>query len=44
LSKFGREICVITEQRFDHIRLKFFAPSQALANVVEWIPEKVIEE
>jgi hypothetical protein len=30
LSKFGREICVITEQRFKHILLKFFAPSQTI--------------
>ena len=37
LSKFGCEICVITEQRFDHMPLKFFAPSQAIADVTKWI-------
>jgi hypothetical protein len=44
LSKFGREICVITEQRFDHIPLKFFAPSQTIEDVMKWIREKVMEE
>jgi hypothetical protein len=44
LSKFGREICVITGQRFEHIRLKFFVPSQAIADVVKWIREMVVEE
>ncbi len=44
LSKFGREICVITEQRFDHIPLQFFAPSQTIEDVVQWIQEKVQEE
>jgi hypothetical protein len=44
LSKFGREICVITEQRFDHIPLKFFAPSQTIEDVVKWIRAKVVEE
>ncbi len=44
LSKFGREICVITEQPFDRIPLKFFAPSQAIENLLEWIRQKVIEE
>lgn len=42
LSKFGREICVIAEQRFDRIPLKFFAPSQAIADLVEWIRENVV--
>jgi hypothetical protein len=44
LSKFGREICVITEQRFDHIPLKFFAPSQTIEDVVKWIQTMVVEE
>jgi hypothetical protein len=44
LSKFGREICVITEQRFEHIPLKFFAPSQAIEDVVKWIRVHVMEE
>jgi hypothetical protein len=37
LSKFGCEICIITEQPLDHIRLKFFAPSQVIADVTNWI-------
>jgi hypothetical protein len=37
LSKFGREICVITEQPLDHIPLQFFAPSQPIADVMQWI-------
>jgi hypothetical protein len=40
LSKFGREICVITEQHFDHIPLKLFAPSQTIEDVMEWIRAK----
>jgi hypothetical protein len=44
LSKFGKAICVITEQRFDHIPLKFFAPSQTIEDVVKWIRAKVVEE
>jgi hypothetical protein len=44
LSKFGREICVITEQRFEHIPLKFFSRSQTIEDVVKWIREKVMEE
>ena len=44
LSKFGREICVITEQPFNHIPLKFFAPSQAIADVVQWIRPIVVEK
>jgi len=43
LSKFGREICVITEQRFEHIPLKFFAPSQPIADIVQWIRAIVLE-
>jgi HEAT repeat protein len=37
LSKFGDRICVVTNQPFDHIPLKFFAPSHAIADVVAWI-------
>jgi hypothetical protein len=37
LSKFGDRICVVTNQPFDHIPLKYFAPSQPIADVVEWI-------
>ncbi|MEQ9671053.1 NACHT domain-containing protein [Coleofasciculus sp. G2-EDA-02] len=37
LSKFGREICVITEQPIDHIPLKYFAPSQSIKDILEWI-------
>jgi hypothetical protein len=37
LSKFGKAICVITEQPFDNIDLKFFTPSQPIEDVVEWI-------
>jgi HEAT repeat protein len=37
LSKFGREICAIAEQRFEHIPLKFFAPSQSIEDIVQWI-------
>jgi len=37
LSKFGDRICVVTNQPFDHIPLKFFAPSQPIEDVVEWI-------
>jgi hypothetical protein len=43
LSKFGREICVITEQPFNHIPLKFFAPSQAIEDIVQWIRAIVLE-
>lgn len=37
LSKFGREICVITEQPIDHIPLKYFTPSQSIKDILEWI-------
>ncbi|WP_446394030.1 NACHT C-terminal alpha/beta 1 domain-containing protein [Coleofasciculus sp. E1-EBD-02] len=37
LSKFGREICVVTEQPIDHIPLKYFAPSQSIKDILEWI-------
>jgi len=37
LSKFGDRICVVTNQPLDHIRLKFFTPSQPIEDVVEWI-------
>jgi hypothetical protein len=43
LSKFGRDICVITEQPFNHIPLKFFAPSQPIADIVQWIWAIVLE-
>jgi hypothetical protein len=43
LSKFGREICVITEQPFNHIPLKFFAPIQPIADIVQWIRAIVLE-
>jgi hypothetical protein len=43
LSKFGREICAIAEQRFEHIPLKFFAPSQAIEDIVQWIRAIVLE-
>ena len=37
LSKFGDRICVVTEQSFNHIPLKFFAPSQPIEDVMAWI-------
>jgi hypothetical protein len=37
LSKFEGAICVVTDQPFDHIPLKYFAPSQPIEDVVEWI-------
>jgi hypothetical protein len=37
LSKFGDRICVVTNQPLDHIPLKFFTPSQAIADVMQWI-------
>ncbi|MEW6495304.1 MAG: NACHT domain-containing protein, partial [Cyanobacteriota bacterium] len=37
LSKFGDRICVVTNQPFDHIPLKFFTPSQAIAHLLDWI-------
>jgi len=43
LSKFGREICAIAEQRFEHISLKFFAPSQSIEDIVQWIRAIVLE-
>jgi energy-coupling factor transporter ATP-binding protein EcfA2 len=43
LTKFGKAICVITEQQFEHIPLKFFSPSQTIEDVVEWIRAKVVE-
>jgi len=43
LSKFGREICVITEQPFNHIPLKFFAPIQPIADIVQWIRAILLE-
>jgi hypothetical protein len=43
LSKFGREICAIAEQRFEHIPLKFFSPSQAIEDIVQWIRAIVLE-
>jgi hypothetical protein len=43
LSKFGREICVITEQPFNHIPLKFLAPSQPIEDIVQWIRAIVLE-
>jgi hypothetical protein len=43
LSKFGREICAIAEQRFEHIPLKFFAPSQSIEDIVQWIRAIVLE-
>jgi HEAT repeat protein len=43
LSKFGREICVITEQPFNHIPLKFFTPIQPIADIVQWIRAIVLE-
>jgi HEAT repeat protein len=43
LSKFGREICVITEQPFDHIPLKFLTPIQPIEDIVQWIRTIVLE-
>lgn len=43
LSKFGREICVITEQPFEHIPLKLFAPIQPIEDIVQWIRAIVLE-
>jgi len=37
LSKFEGAICIVTDQPFDHIPLKYFTPSQPIADVVEWI-------
>jgi hypothetical protein len=37
LSKFEGAICVVTDQPFDHIPLKYFTPSQPIEDVVEWI-------
>ncbi|MEW6493310.1 MAG: HEAT repeat domain-containing protein [Cyanobacteriota bacterium] len=37
LSKFGDRICVVTNQPINHIPLQFFAPSQPITDVVEWI-------
>jgi HEAT repeat protein len=37
LSKFEGAICVVTDQPFDHIPLKYFTPSQPIEEVVEWI-------
>ncbi|MEQ9548336.1 MAG: hypothetical protein RIM23_01770 [Coleofasciculus sp. G3-WIS-01] len=37
LSKFGREIRVITEQPIDYIPLKYFTPSQSIKDILEWI-------
>ncbi len=37
LSKFEGAICVVTDQPFDHIPLKHFAPSQPIADVLHWI-------
>jgi hypothetical protein len=44
LSKFGKAICVITEQPFDQIPPKVFAPSQTIEDVLEWIRQKVLEK
>ncbi|MEQ9667797.1 NACHT C-terminal alpha/beta 1 domain-containing protein [Coleofasciculus sp. G2-EDA-02] len=37
LSRFEGAICIITDQPFDHIPLKYFTPSQPIADVVDWI-------
>jgi HEAT repeat protein/energy-coupling factor transporter ATP-binding protein EcfA2 len=37
LSKFEGAICVVTDQPFDHISLKYFTPSQPIADVMQWI-------
>jgi ethanolamine utilization protein EutP (predicted NTPase) len=37
LSRFEGAICVVTDQPIDHIPLKYFAPSHAIADVMEWI-------
>ena len=37
LSKFEGAICVVNDQPFDHIPLKYFTPSQAIADVLKWI-------
>jgi hypothetical protein len=46
LSKFGDRICVVTNQPLNHIPLKFFTPShaiapkgqpEAIADVTKWI-------
>ncbi|WP_446376864.1 NACHT C-terminal alpha/beta 1 domain-containing protein [Coleofasciculus sp. E2-BRE-01] len=39
LSKFEGGICIITDELFDYIPIKYFTPSQplAVADVVEWI-------
>jgi HEAT repeat protein len=37
LSKFGCEICVITDQPIDHIPLTYFTPSQSIKDILEWI-------
>ncbi|HEY9669962.1 MAG TPA: HEAT repeat domain-containing protein [Waterburya sp.] len=44
LSKFEGAICVITEQPFDNINLKFFTPSQPIEDVVEWIRAIAMEQ
>ena len=43
LSKFGHEICAIAQQRFEHIPLQFFAPSQPIEDIVQWIRAIVLE-
>jgi len=37
LSKFEGGICIITDQPFDHIPLKYFTLNQPIADVVDWI-------
>ncbi|MGH8002393.1 MAG: hypothetical protein ACREPR_23925 [Brasilonema sp.] len=37
LSKFDEAICVISNELKDYISVKFFAPSQAIEDLVQWL-------
>lgn len=43
LSKFDGAICVITAQSLDNIPLQYICPERAIADVVDWLKQVVLE-
>jgi hypothetical protein len=43
LKKFDGAICLIAAQPIDNLLLQCFSPNQAIADVVDWLIEAVLE-
>lgn len=43
LSKFGREVALVTEQCFDDLNLKCFSEYEAIASLIQWMRQILLE-